>query len=151
MPAGTEWMATDPNEHARLVTTKNRECDEGFVPFVKMVKGINREAGEPIEPSFLIEVMALDLVLLPFGRYSDEIRFFLASAADRIADDWSDPAGIGPDVNGRIPSRRRSELAGIVTGWLAAAEEALLLENEGKDRAAVDKWRELFGWRMPRP
>jgi hypothetical protein len=39
----------------------------------------------------------------------------------------------------------------VLKSWLAVAEEALLLENEGKERAAVDKWRKLFGWRMPLP
>jgi hypothetical protein len=42
-------------------------------------------------------------------------------------------------------------MARTVRGWLALAEEALLLENDGKERAAVDKWRRLFGWRMPVP
>ena len=151
MPNGKGWMDTDPTKHATLVTTKNEKCDEKFVPFVKMVKGINREAGEPIEPSFLLEVMGLELVLEPFGRYRDEIRFFLASAADRIAEDWRDPAGLGPDVNAGVSRERRNELARTVCGWLAVAEQALLLENDGKERAAVDKWRSLFGWRMPLP
>ena len=151
MPNGAGWMDTDPQEHADLVTTKNKECNGKFVPFVKMVKGINREAGEPIDPSFLIEVMALELVLQPFGRYREEIRFFLASAADRITDNWPDPAELGPDVNAGISLARRKQLADVVRNWLAVAEEALLLENEGKERAAVEKWRELFGWRMSRP
>jgi len=151
MPSGIDWMATDPQQHADLVTAKNKECDEKFVPFIKMVKAINREAGEPIEPSFLLEVMGLDLVFGGFGRYRDEIRFFLASVADQIVNDWPDPAGVGPVVNRNVSSFRRSELSTIVAGWLAIAEEALLLENEGKERAAVEKWRELFGWRMPRP
>jgi len=151
MPNGESWMVTDPNEHARLVTEKNKACDGKFVPFVKMVKGINREANDAINPSFLIEVMALDLVFEPFGRFRDEIRFFLASAAERITDDWPDPAGLGPLVNGGLSTAKRQQLAGVVKGWLALAEEALLLENEGKERAAVDKWRKLFGWRMPLP
>src|SRR6266550_4531489 len=99
MPNGTTWMATDPTKHANLVTSKNKGCDDKFVPFVKMVKGINREAIDAIQPSFLLEVMGLGLVLEPFGRYRDEIRFFLASAADRMVDDWPDPAGLGPSVN----------------------------------------------------
>jgi hypothetical protein len=144
-------MDTNPDEHANLVTAKNKACDGKFVPFVKMVKGINREANEPIKPSFLLEVMGLELVLEPFGRYQDEIRFFLASAADHIVDNWPDPAGLGPDVNAEISSARRAELVGILRRWLAVAEEALLLESDGKFRAAVEKWRELFGWRMPRP
>ena len=151
IPNGKGWMDTDPQEHASLITAKNTECNTRFVPFVKMVKGINREAGEPIDPSFLIEVMALELVLPPFGRYRDEIRFFLASVADRIEDDWPDPAGLGPDINGRVSLTQRRKLADIVREWLAVAEEALLLENDGRQRAAVEKWRELFGWRMPRP
>ena len=151
MPNGSGWMDTDPPKHAALVTAKNKECNEKFVPCIKMVKGINREAGEPIEPSFLLEVMGMDLILPPFGRYPDEVRFFLASVADRITDDWSDPAGLGPSVNAAISGEQRLELAGIVQGWLAVAEEALLLEADGKERASVEKWRELFGWRMPRP
>jgi|SRR6185312_5956816 len=151
MPNGAAWMATDPTEHERLVTEKNKKCDGKFVPFIKMVKGINREANDAIKPSFLLEVMGLELVLEPFQRYRDEIRFFLASAVDRIVDDWPDPAGLGPHVNAGISKTQRAALARTLRGWLALAEEALLLENEGKERAAVDKWRKLFGWRMPLP
>ena len=151
MPNGIGWMDTDPPEQHRLVTAKNKTCGEKFVPFVKMVKGINREAGEPIEPAFLLEVMGLDLVVEPFGRYRDEIRFFLASVADQIGEDWPDPVGIGPDVNAGINPERRRQLSVMVHGWLAVAEEALQLEYEGKERAAVETWRKLFGWRMPRP
>jgi len=151
MPNGSGWMDTDPTKHADLVTAKNKKCDDKFVPFMKMIKGINREADEPIDPSFLIEVMGLDLVLEPFGRFRDEIKFFLASAADRITDDWADPAGLGPNVNAGMSQTRRQELSRTIRGWLSIAEEALLLENDGKDRAAVDKWRKLFGWRMPLP
>ena len=151
MPNGTGWMATDPREQAALVTEKNKRCDEKFVPFVKMVKGINREAGDVITPAFLLEVMALELVIEPFGRYRDEIRFYLASIADRMTDDWPDPVGLGPDVNAEIGIGSRRNLASVARGWLAVAEEALLLEEEGKERAAVEEWRRLFGWRMPRP
>ena len=151
MPNGLGWMDTDPLEQAALVTAKNGECNETFVPFVKMIKGINREAGDSIVPSFQLEVMALNLVLPPFGRYRDEIRFFLASVADQITDDWPDPVGLGPPVNAGVGSARRRELSDLVRGWLAVAEEALRLEYDGKERAAVEKWRELFGWRMPRP
>ncbi len=151
IPNGASWMDTDPSKHATLVTAKNKKCGEQFVPFVKMVKGINREANEPVVPPFLLEVMGLGLVLEPFGRYQDEIRFFLASAADRVTDNWPDPAGIGPDINAGTPLARRNEVANVIRGWQSVAEEALLLENDGKERAAVEKWRELFGWRMPRP
>ena len=57
MPNGFGWMHTDPQEQAELVTVKNKECDAKSVPFVKMVKGMSREAGDPIESAFLLEVM----------------------------------------------------------------------------------------------
>lgn len=151
IPAGTGWMNTDPNEHARLVTEKNKRCNDKFVPLVKMIKGMNRQAGEPIQPSFLIEVMALELVESPLGAFKDEVRFLLASMADQIVEDWPDPAGLGPDVNAGSDTWRRSQDQTHLRSWLASAEEAILLEADGKERAAVDKWRELFGDRMPRP
>jgi hypothetical protein len=151
IPNGLGWMNTNPNEHARLVTEKNTKCDGKFVPLVKMIKGMNRHAGEPIEPSFLMEVMALDLVESPLGAYKDEVRFLLASMADQIVDDWPDPAGLGLDVNGASSTWQRTQQQTNVRGWLAAAEEAILLEADRNERAAVDKWRELFGNRMPHP
>jgi len=151
MPCGNDWMATDPEIHADLVTAKNKDCDKKFVPFVKMVKGINREAGDPITPSFLIEVMALELVSAPFTRYQDEIRWFLASVADQITDDWPDPAHLGPDVNSQMTLTERERVADIVRGWLQVCEKAILQEDASKERAAVETWRELFGNRMPRP
>jgi hypothetical protein len=65
--------------------------------------------------------------------------------ADQMIDDWPDPAGLGPDVNGASSTWQRTQQQTKVRGWLAAAEEAILLEADRKERAAVDKWRELFG------
>jgi hypothetical protein len=151
MPRGSTWMATDPKVHADLVTAKNKECGDKFVPFIKMVKGMNREAGEPLSPSFLLEVMGLDLVRAPFGRYQDEIRWFLASAADNATSDWPDPAGLGPSVNSEMTMSQRQQLALTLNGWLRVCEEAIALEDAGKERSAVESWKSLFGWRMPRP
>lgn len=144
------WIATNPKRHHELSTAKNKACDEKFVPFVKMVKAINRELGDPVSPSFLLEVMAQTLVKEPFGRYQDEIRWFLATAAGAIHDAWPDPAGLGPDVN-TMTSAERERAGTALNGALAIAEEAVHLEDDGQERAAVEQWRRLFGWRMPRP
>lgn len=151
MPKGQGWMATDPDVHAELVTAKNVDCDNKFVPFVKMVKGINREAGSTIAPSFLIEVMALDLVETPFGRYPDEIRFFLASMAEHLLADWADPAHLGDDVNAGISGPDRDAAVRAVQTWQTVAEKAVRQQDDGQEHAAVETWRKLFGNRMPRP
>lgn len=146
-----EWIATDPSKHADAATAKNKSCGGKWVPFVKMVKGMNREADEPANPSFLLEVMALDLIREPFGRYQDEIAVFCASAADQVTRDWSDPAGLGPPVNRGMSTYERQLLSLQFRRWQQTVEDAIDLEDAGRERAAVEMWRKLFGNRMPRP
>jgi hypothetical protein len=145
------WIATDPEVHREMTSAKNESCAKKFVPFVKMIKAINREAGEPIKPPFLLEVMAYELVDDRFGRYQDEVRWFLASAADRAETNWPDPAGIGPDINDTWDAGEKSKAKEVFAEWLQIAEQAIWLEDDGQERAAVEEWRGLFGSRMPRP
>lgn len=149
--ARSSWIATNPKVHHEQSTKMNGRCDERFVPFVKMIKGINRNFDEPISPSFLLEVMAHGLVSTPFGRYQDEITWFLASAAEQITNDWPDPAEIGPVVNGTMSAADRRAAAETLNEWQCIAENAVRLEDAQQDRAAVDEWKKLFGSRMPRP
>ena len=145
------WIATNPRVHHEMATAKNAECGKQWIPFVKMVKGWNREWDRAVRPSFLLEVMALKLVRPPFTSFQDEMGWFLASAADQIQDVWPDPAGLGPDVNSSMASYEKSAAANRLREALVVAEAAVELEEAGKERAAVEKWRELFGNRMPRP
>lgn len=150
-PAAGTWIATNPKRHHELSTSKNTDCDGKYVPFVKMIKGINRELGEPVSPSFMLEVMAQDLVKAPFGRYQDEIVLFLATAADRIQEVWPDPAGLGGDVNTVMDTTQKRFAADALRRAQAIAEHAVDLEDDGQGRAAYDEWKKLFGDRMTRP
>ena len=150
-PAAGTWIATNPKRHHELSIAKNAECDGKFVPFVKMIKGINRELGEPVSPSFLLEVMAHELVKAPFGRYQDEIVLFLATAAERIDERWDDPAGLGGDVNTVMSRSEKLAAAADLHHAQEIAERAVDLEDDGQDRAAYDEWKKLFGARMTRP
>src|SRR5262249_2846622 len=75
------WITTDPRIHGEETTAKNKDLEGNWVPLVKMLKSWNRNAGRPIKPSFLIEVMALELVDGPFNNHPDEARRFFAAAA----------------------------------------------------------------------
>lgn len=146
-----DWIASDPEIHKALATEMNAACEERWIPFVKMIKGFNREWEKPVRPSFLLEVMALDLIHTPFGRYQDEIVLFLANAAERLQDVWPDPAGLGPDVNSSMNTIEKQEAARRLREACEIAERAVQLEDDGNERAAVETWRELFGGRMPKP
>ena len=150
-PDRGRWIRTDPSIHANLTSAKNGACSGLWVPFVQMVKGWNREAGRPVPHSFLIEVMALQLVQPPFGRHQDEITTFLGNVVDRGDGPWPDPAGLGPDVDELLTSYQRQQIRSAASTALALAEEAIYLEDHGQERKAVDKWREIFGERMPLP
>jgi hypothetical protein len=150
-PAAGTWIATNPKRHHELSVAKNADCGGKFVPFVKMIKGINRELGEPVSPSFLLEVMAHELVKAPFGRYQDEIVLFLATAADRLHERWDDPAGLGGDVNTVMTPSEKLTATGTLRGAQLTAERAVDLEDDGQERAAFDEWKKLFGNRMTRP
>jgi hypothetical protein len=145
------WIATDPSIHQDQATAKNAECGGKWIPLVKMIKGINRQLNGPVSPSFLLEVMARDIVSQPFGRYQDEVSWFLATAADRIAEAWPDPAGLGPDVNAEMSAVQQATARQALEDAAAIAQHAVWLEDDGQDRAAVEEWRRLFGSRMPRP
>lgn len=150
-PDRGRWIRTNPNVHADLTSAKNAACAGRWVPFVKMVKGWNRQAGKPVPQSFLIEVMALHLVTPPFGRFQDEIAAFLGNVIDGADGPWPDPAGLGPEVDELLTGSQRQEIRDAASAALTRAEEAIYLEDNGKERKAVDTWREIFGERMPLP
>ena len=150
-PDRGRWIRTDPEAHANLTSAKNAECGEKWVPYVKMVKGWNLEASKPIAQSFLIEVMALELVRTPFGKYQDEVAAFLGNIIDNVDGPWPDPAGIGPDVDELLSEGERQGIRRAAIYAHSVAEEAVYLEDEGKEHKAVEEWRKLFGSRMPRP
>jgi len=143
------WIKTNPAAHADKATAKNMELGGNWVPLVKMLKGWNRHAGKPIRPSFLIEVMALDLVDGPFNSFPDESRRFFAAAADTIGDDWPDPAGLGPPISDEMTS-------GLVSGARASLEEAERMaarayraEQQGRQGEALGLWKSIFGKYFP--
>jgi hypothetical protein len=61
-----EWIHTNPKVHEDLASRANKEFADQWKPLIKMIKKWNQVQGHPIEPSFLIEVMALDLITGPW-------------------------------------------------------------------------------------
>jgi Second Messenger Oligonucleotide or Dinucleotide Synthetase domain len=147
-----EWVHTNPKIHAEQATEANKNFDEQWKPLVKMIKKWNEVSGHPIEPSFLIEVMALELITAPWtGSHAREIRQFFASAADRIADGWPDPAHVGPDVSDVLDtdSLKMDTARRALRAAEAACTEAIRLNRAGRTGDALAAWRALFGPLFP--
>lgn len=148
------WIATNPKVHADLATDANKAYDGKWKPLVKMIKKWNVHAGDPVVPSFLLEVLALELVSGGWaGPYPYELRMFFASAAERLADGWPDPAHAGPAVSDSLDTDPSAMAAArqALREAEKACTRALGLERAGNNEAAIREWRNLFGPLFPAP
>lgn len=143
------WIKSNPEVHATESTVKNKSLDCKWVPLVKMLKAWNRGAGKPIEPSFLVEVMAQNLVDGPFTSYPSEARRFFAAALEAINQEWPDPAGYGPPVSDQMTGEKRTTAAVALRKAELDATRAVRLEKEGRQGEALALWRDILGQYFP--
>lgn len=145
-----KWIKTDPEIHAEKSTTKNKELGGKWVPLVKMLKRWNRSADKPIKPSFLIEVMAQDLVDGPFTTYPSEVRRFFAAALEGIRQEWDDPAGLGPPVSDQMTLELIKNAEAVLRRAETEASRAVRLAQQGKQGEALVVWASLMGRYFPK-
>lgn len=144
------WTETNPKIHAEKATTANKAFGGEWKGMVRMAKRWNQEKDKPINPSFLIEVMALDILRPPFGGdFPYEFQAFFATAAERIDDEWPDPAGLGPAVSDAMTAADRAAAKRALNDAQYAIREAIQLSRGGNNGGALRKYRDLFGDRFP--
>lgn len=145
------WIKTNPRIHAEKATAANEAFAKQWKPVVKMAKKWNDHHDKPVKPSFLLEVMALDLLAPPWGgSHPRELRQFFASAAASLDEEWPDPADLGPPVSARLAEDpwQRQQARQALREAEAACTEALRLEHGGRTGAALNVWQDLFGPRF---
>jgi hypothetical protein len=145
------WTETNPKVHYDLAVKAQDAYDGAWKGIVRMTKKWNANEGKPVKPSFLIEVMALELLHPPFGNdYRFEIKAFLASLADRLDETWADPARLGPPVSDGMDQAARNTAKSKLSAGSDAAARAIQLERQGKNGEALKVWRnEVFGPMFP--
>lgn len=151
--ASGEWIKTNPEIHAAKATAAHQAYSNEWKGLVRMVKYWNnnsRHGEKPVKPSFLIEVMALECLHGGWGgQFDREIQAFFATLADRVLDEWPDPAGLGPAVSNGMDAARKSRARELLK---AAEREATLAINharQGRCGDALKTWRALFGPKFP--
>lgn len=145
-----EWTETDPEIHAEKATAANKAYSGEWKGIVRMAKKWNSNAGKPVKPSFLVEVMALDLLVPDYGgnmRY--ELKGLFAAMADRIHDRWPEPAGLGPPVSDMMDQKARDAAKVALRAAETSAAAAIQLEKQGKNGESLRAWRALFGPMFP--
>jgi len=144
------WTETNPKIHAEKATNANDDFKGEWKGIVRMIKAWNNEKGKPVKPSFLLEVMCLDLLRPPFnGNYPYEFMQLFASAADRILEEWPDPAGLGPPVSDSMNTREKSLAQKALHKAGYAIRQAINIERAGNQGEALRIYRQLFGAKFP--
>ena len=148
-----KWIKTNPEIHASKATAAHQAFSNEWKGLVRMVKYWNsnaRHGEKPVKPSFLIEVMALQCLYGDWqGRFDYEIQGFLSTLADRIFDEWPDPAGLGPAISNGMDAARKQRARDFL---MAASRDATIAIDHarcGRNGEAVKAWRALFGPKFP--
>lgn len=148
------WMKTNPEVHAQEAKDAHQAYSGEWKGLVRMVKYWNNNAKhgkeKPVKPSFLIEVMALQCLHGGWqGRFDYEIQGFFSSLADRIEDEWPDPAGLGSPVSDGMDSQRKARAKALLHAASREASNAIHLARHGQNGEALKAWRQLFGPKFP--
>lgn len=140
------WIETNPRTHEDSAVAAHDAFSKEWKGLVRMMKYWNNNNGKPIKPSFLIEVMALEVLHPPFGgQRHREIQFFFASLATRIGDPWPDPAGLGPHVSDAMDAPRVATAKTALASAEYAAARAIEASRSGRQGDSLRQWRDLFG------
>ncbi len=148
-----EWIATDPEIHAEKAVKAHQAYSSEWKGLVRMVKYWNNNArhGErPVKPSFLLEVMALECLHGGWhGRFDYEIQSFFATLADRVLDEWPDPAGLGPPISDGMDPARKTRARALLAAAGKEASAAIDHARRGRNGEALKAWRALLGPKFP--
>jgi len=144
------WTKTNPRVHAEKATDAQQAYGDEWKGLVRMAKYWNNGHDKPIKPSFLIEVMALDVLHPPYGGdRAREMQFFFAALAGRIHDTWDDPAGLGPAVSDAMDAAKSATAEQALRNAEREAAHAMALSRQGRQGDALRAWRALFGPLFP--
>lgn len=147
------WIMTNPQTHADKAVAAHQAYSSEWKGLVRMVKYWNnnpKHGEKPIKPSFLIEVMALQCLYGGWGGTFDrEMQAFFATLADRIFDEWPDPAGLGPPISNGMDAARKARARDLLRAAEREATLAIDHVRRGRNGEALQAWRGLFGPKFP--
>lgn len=148
-----KWIETNPEIHAEKATKAHQDFSNEWKGLVRMVKYWNnnpKHGTKPIKPSFLIEVMALECLSGGWqGRFDYEMQGFFSTLADRIFDEWPDPAGLGPAISNGMDHAGKQRAKDLLMAASREISLAINLTRQGRNGDALKAWRAFFDPKFP--
>lgn len=85
------------------------------------------------------------------GAFDREMQEFFATLADRIFDEWPDPAGLGPATGNGMDNDRKQRAQTLLKAAERETTLAINLARQGRNGEVLRAWRGLFGPKSPCP
>jgi hypothetical protein len=138
------WIPSDPELHAAMMTRANEQSGGKLKPIIKMVKHWSRNNYDGL-CSFHIELICADI----FGRqalvnYPTGMTIVLANLPTYINTTMMDPVYRISKVNKELSADAAAQLDLRARSDGRRAIDALKFENAGYHDEAIAKWKEIF-------
>jgi hypothetical protein len=139
-----QWLLTNPRVHQERSTQANEVAGKKLKPLLKAVKHWNRNHSSSPLGSFHLEVMSYSAFSSAPGDYLQGLETLFSHLGQRVRVACPDPAGLGPNVDGRMSSTQREAAHQLLA---SAARQVRLARDEstGDPARAHARLRELFG------
>lgn len=145
------WIRSNPRVHKQKSIDANERAGKELKPLTKAIKHWNRQQPEKAQlRSFHIEVMAWDVLREKPQSRLEGLRTLFAGLATRVTRSTSDPAGLGPDLDGDMSYSDRSTAEKRFNEAACSIAEAMRLAADGKIDAAHYVLNSLFGDAFPK-
>jgi hypothetical protein len=146
------WMRTDPRIDRDRTESINKKHGGHLWNVMRLTKFWNKRRSVRTTPSYLLECMVLGLyesrMNQAAGRPEMEIPSVLRHISHSILADFNDPKNIQGNINA-LPWEERVEISTTASSHAREAEAALNDQAKGEERAAIIRWREVFGTDLP--
>jgi hypothetical protein len=147
-----QWMKTDPRiDEARTYSINKRHAGNLW-NVMRLVKFWNKRRSVRTMRSYLLECIVLDLYESQLNQVSArpevEIPRVLRHISHKVLLDFNDPKGIQGNIN-TLSWEDRLQISAKASTHVQDAETALNEQARGEERAAIIRWREVFGSDLP--
>ncbi|MEK7078682.1 MAG: cyclic GMP-AMP synthase DncV-like nucleotidyltransferase [Patescibacteria group bacterium] len=139
-------VKSNPKLHAQLLTEANDRTNGKLVPIIKILKSWKREKCDYMK-SFHLELLTAELVGgREISSYVEGIAKFFSEADTKLQQAClTDPANNEHCIDAYLDEdRTRNKILTLVTNEKEISDEAISLENNGDDDAAVREWKKIF-------
>jgi hypothetical protein len=139
-----QWLPTNPEYHARLMTDANKASDGKLKPMIKMAKHWSRHNYDYLR-SFHIELICLNIATkFALENAQTNMTGFLGQLPAYIGSKMMDPTYGVSRVDKEITPTQLSELQQRVAGDVNRARAALAQEQQGDHGTAIASWKQVF-------